>query len=195
MQPDSSLRKSSVSLLLLLATVLLVAGACDDPFGPRIRPVPEEPGTATLHDFRGDALRSPSAFDIITPRAVRTDQTSGWDFLFAISAEGEPQFRPRGLIVEGDSEAGLQRVDRSFEQVEMAPEEGYVTDAPTAVESGAVYVAVSRQDPGFRRSRCRRFMKLEVQSLDLQDGTVEFRFLGNPNCEDRILIPGAEGSE
>lgn len=186
------MRRSAPALLLV--TALLLSGGCDDPFATEERAVPEEPGIVMLHDFSGGDVRDPSAFDALNARAVRTDLVSGWDFVFAIASAGDPELRPRSVVLGSDSEAGLQRLDVPFEDVETAPEDGYETEAPTPVEEGAVYAGVSRQNPGFQ-TQCRHFMKLEVLSLDPQDGSVEIRHLVNPNCELRNLVPGSGGSE
>lgn len=148
------------------------------------------PSEATLWSFRDAPLRQPSAFSLKQGRAVRTDQVSEWDFVGWLTGEGEAQFRPRALLLEDGSEAGLQRVDVGFEQLEEAPEEGYVTDAPVRADSGAVYAARSRQDPDVRRLQCFRYAKLEVLSVDREAGNVTVRHVVNPNCQDRDLTPG-----
>lgn len=150
------------------------------------------PSEATLWSFPDAPLRQPSGFSLKQGRAVRTDQISDWDFLawMAEGEGGEAQFRPRAVVLEDGSDAGLQRVDAGFEELEEAPEDGYVTDAPVRADSGAVYAARSRQDPDVRTLRCFRFAKLEVLSVDRKAGTVTVRHVVNPNCEDRDLTPG-----
>lgn len=185
------MRSSLTRLSPLLLVVLLLA--CDDPFAPSLRPVPEEPSTAALFDFETSDLRDPSAFDVIGGREVRTDQTSGWDFLLARDGEGL-EFRPRSLVLDVTSTAGLQPFEGTFEELRTAPEGGYVTDDPVPVEEGGVYAARSRQDPGFGVS-CLRFLKLEVTAVDPEQGSVTIRYLGNPNCGRRTLVPGATGEE
>lgn len=176
----------------LIALGLLLAG-CEDPFAPTRQPVPDEATTTTLFDFKTSGLRDPSAFDVIGRRAVRIDQSSRWDFLVASTDDGH-EFRPRSLVLNVSAASGLQRFDGTFEQLRVAPEGGYVTDAPVPVEVGAVYAARSRQDPGLRVS-CLRFLKLEVVSVDQPAGAVTIRHIGNPNCGRRTLIAGASGDE
>jgi hypothetical protein len=182
------LRTSSLILLVVLTAGVLTG--CDDPFAPTLAPVPDEPSEAVLFDFRTSELRQPSAFDVISTRAVRTDQTSGWDFLVELD-EGTFLFRPRSVVLDESSTAGLQRSSSGFEDLSMAPEGGYVTDDPVPVEEGAVYAARSRQ----QSAGCLRFLKLEVLAVDVEAGSLEVRFLGNPNCGRRTLVAGATGEE
>lgn len=175
-----------------LALALLAAlAACQDTTGPT-RSVPEQPTEVTLFDFRTAELRDPAAFDLIASIPVRTDQSSGWDFLFVIADDGTPRLHPRSVIVDRPTEAGLQKVEPSFSDLRAAPAEGYEREAPVPIAVGDVLAAVSRQDPTTFRF-CRRFGKLEVLSIDPAAGTVTLKHLINPNCENRTLVPGAGG--
>ncbi len=176
----------------VLLTAVLTLAACDDPFEALRQPVPEVPGEATLVDFREGPLREPSAFDLIFGTPVRVDQTSGWDFLFAITEEGTAALLPVEAAVGTRSEAGLLPVERSFEELRRVPASGYVRDAPVPVAEGDVLAAVSRPEPG-QPFVCRHFGKLEILDVEIPERTVTFRFLVNPNCEIRDIIPGEPG--
>lgn len=180
---------TSTRILLAALSVTLLAG-CEDPLAPTLAPVPEEPSQTVLHDFRTAELRQASAFDVIDRRSVRTDQTSRWDFV-AERQDGTFLFRPRSLVLDVSSTAGLQEISSSFEDLSMAPESGYTTDDPVPVEEGAVYAARSRQES----AGCLRFLKLEVLAVDDATGSIEIRYLGNPNCGRRTLVAGATGEE
>ena len=66
-----------------------------------------------------------------------------------------------------------------------------MTDPPGAVQVGDVLAAVSQRRCGsFNR---RRFGKLEILAIDRERGEVSFKFLANPNCEIRSLVPGEAG--
>lgn len=178
--------------VLWLAAVALGLG-CGDAFERLLGPVPEEPTEVTLVDFRTGPLTEPSAFDLIGARAVRVDQTSQWDFLYFLLAAGVAELRPFEAVTGSFSEAGLQKVSTSFEATTLAPEEGYLTDEPVAVEEGDVLVVRSRRDPAFAGLRCRRFGKLEILRVEPATATLTFRHLINPNCERRGLVPGEVG--
>ena len=182
------MRTTSRILLVVLAATTLAA--CEDPLAPTLAPVPDEPSQTTLFDFRTSELRQTSAFDVTAPGPVRTDQSSGWDFLLELD-QGTFVFRPRSVVLDLSSTAGLQRMSTTFEGLSMAPEGDYVTDDPVPVEQGAVYAARSRR----QGIGCLRFAKLEVLAVDAGTGSVELRYLGNPNCGRRTLVAGATGEE
>jgi hypothetical protein len=171
---------------------LMAVQACGDPFEPILIPVPDEPEEATLSDFRMGPVQKPAAFDLISVAEIRTDQFSGWDFLFEIDESGTPVFRPRGDVIDEEAEAGLALSSLSFEGLTEAPEEPYVRDAPVAIQVGDVLAVVSRKDPSFGSVRCRHFAKLEILDIDLPNLAMTFRYLVNPNCEKRRLTPGGE---
>lgn len=174
-------------VLLLLVAVL---PSCSDSTGPGFAPVPETPGEVTLFDFNSSSLTEPSAFDAVNGRPARTDQTSRWDLLFAVTGEGNGELRPRNAILGRGANAGIQQVDRAFDAVTRAPESGYVTDRAVTVEEGDVLVGRSRQDPSFRIT-CEHFYKVEVAMLDREAGTMILRHLINPACGRRNLTAGS----
>jgi hypothetical protein len=176
--------------LAVLAAVLVLTG-CDNPFD-RTQPLPLEPTSASLADFREGGIGEATAFQLNNGRTVLPSQTSDWDFVFWVDDGGRPQFRPRDMITDGSSDAGLAPVEASFEGLEEAPEEGYRTKEPVPADSGAVYAVRSRQAPGLGL-QCRRYAKIEVTSVNAEAGTVSFRHLVNPNCEQRNLVPGSGG--
>lgn len=185
------MRKLS-SLIVVVAVGLCVWSACDGATGPTFAPVPEEAGEATLSDFETASPRTATAFDAVAARPARPAQTSAWDFVFAIGSDGSPELRPRGVIVgeERGTRPGLQVVDRSFSDLQTAPDQGYVTDAPVEVGAGDVLAGRSRQDPSFGIN-CPHFYKLEIVEVDREEGSVTFRHLVNPACSRRNLVPGS----
>lgn len=175
--------------------VVLIAGltACGSGVEPVLIPVPDEPNESTLVDLNTGAIADPSAFDVITGTAVRTDQFSGWDFVFEIAEDdGSRLLWPRSAIIEEDEDSGLLLSSRSFDDLVEAPENGYVQFDSVPLAVGDVFAARSRRDPAFGTLRCRRFAKMEVLGIDAEAGTVTLRSLTNPNCEKRTLVPGAE---
>jgi hypothetical protein len=181
-------RRGPASLALALALVVV---ACDDPFNEFLLNVPDEPSETVLFDFSTGRLQDPSAFDAIGNASVRVDQTTQWDFMFRVEG-GTPQLLPFSAIADSVSEAGLQRSAETFEEITVAPEFGYETSTPFGVEVGDIIVVKSRRD----RTQfliCNQYVKLEVLEIDLDDNTILFRYLRNPNCGDRVLEPGTHG--
>lgn len=189
------MRKLSHAAPVLAVVLALAWTACEETTGPGFGPVPEEPGEVTVVDFEDSQVRDPSAFDAVGGVRARPDQTPEWDFVFAVRGDGTAELRPRGAVVEESSAAGLQSVDRSFDAVDRAPEGGYSTGSPVAVEEGDVLAGRSRQDPNFPGIRCHHFFKLEVLSVDTGAGTIDLRHLINPACERRNLVPGSSNQD
>ncbi len=173
---------------------LIAALGCGDAFDRLLSPVPLQPTRVELVDFRTGPLLEPSAFDGVNGRAVRVDQSVGWDFLFYLAEDGAAELRPFEAVTGELSEAGLQKVTTPFEGMTVAPEDGYVRIEPVPVSEGDVLAFTSRRDPAFQGLRCRHFGKLEIVEIDRDAGRITFRHLLNPNCEVRGLVPGETGS-
>lgn len=193
--PRRPVTRSLALLLTAVVTSTALAG-CDDPLASRRLPVPEESIETWLFTIEDGALRDPSALDLARriPGRVRTHESPDWDFELRRSEQGQIQFVPRNVVLGTSGSAGLQRVDDAFEELDVAPGGGYRTDAALPVEVSGVYAVRSRNDPRTRIT-CFRYMKMEVLEVDQEAGRVTFRFLGNPNCGRRTLVPGATGEE
>lgn len=198
------MKTTRASRAATLLAALVTFGCGSDDF---LAPLPTQPREATLFDFFGPIIERPAAFDLATgPGPIRSDLTSQFDFVFAITrpgdagcfsglAAGEPVFLPRGCFDALDAESGLMRSTRAFEEVVTASgtAEDYVRDTAVPVDSGAVYVLRSRPNPTIS-STCRLYLKLEVLSIEPATGALAFRFLWNPNCNLRNLPTGSTGS-
>lgn len=185
-----------MSVIRYIPAVSLIAilglSACGEGTEPILIPIPDETREATVVDVSTGSVADPSAFDVITGEAVRTDQFSGWDFVFQITEEGGAVWWPRSSIIEENEDSGLILSSLDFDALVEAPESGYVQLESVPVSVGDVFAARSRRDPAFGNVRCRHFAKLEILEIDVEEGTVSFQHLVNPNCEKRKLVPGAE---
>jgi len=179
-----------IPVVILVAIVGL--SACGNGTEPILIPIPDETREATVVDVSTGSIADPSAFDVITGQAVRTDQFSGWDFVFQIAEDGGAVWWPRSSIIEENEDSGLQLSSLDFDALVEAPEGGYERFESVPVSVGDVFAARSRRDPAFGSVRCRHFAKLEILEIDVDEGTVSFQHLVNPNCEKRKLVPGAE---
>jgi hypothetical protein len=190
---ERSLTLSAIRYIPALA-IAAVAGltACGDSTEPVLIPIPDEYSESEMVDVTTGALTEPSAFDIITGTAVRTDQFSGWDFLFQIGEDGGALWWPRLAITGEDEDAGVQQLLVDLDAVREAPESGYTNLESLPVAVGDVFAMRSRRDPALGNIRCRRFAKMEVLGIDAEEGVVSIRHLRNPNCEKRKLVLGAE---
>ncbi len=176
---------------LAVLAVAVLAAACDDPYGAFVLDVPETPSDATLVDFVAGSLQDPAAFDIVTQTTVRVDQTNQWDFLYRVT-DGVSELVPFGLVADTTSDAGLLRAETSFEGVAEAPTTGYTGTEPFPISVGDVFIGRSRRDAS-QLLICSRFGKFEVLDIDPAAGTILLRYLINPNCGDRVLVPGEHG--
>ena len=79
----------------------------------------------------------------------------------------------------------------SLDEVTEAPSDTllYVRDEAVPVEMGDVYIIrTNRQTGSFGRS-CVYYAKVEAVSIDAVGGTLTFREVTNPVCNDRDLVP------
>jgi hypothetical protein len=178
-----------LGLLVIAVTVPSMAGC--DPFEPRMLPLGD---TVSLYSLaRPEYIGRPSAFDFYSPVSVvleslRARGPDDFDVAFT-EADGQFLFLPAGLFETFSIRPGVVRITsgESFEALEVAPSEGYVTEESVPLEAGGLY-AVRSRDVG----ACSRYAKFEVLDLD-PDGVVEFRFLRNNLCNDRTLtLPDEE---
>ncbi|WP_419859794.1 hypothetical protein [Candidatus Palauibacter sp.] len=189
MLPRHRIRTPARLGALILA---LAATACDDPFDAFLGDVPLTPTEVTLYDYVTGRLEDPPAFDIVLAVPARVDQTLNWDFLFQIR-DGAPELVPFSAVADSVTDSGLQLTGERFDAVLEAPEDGYTLNAPLVVQPGDVLIARSRVDPN-NFLACSRYAKLQVLSIDPEEGTITFRHLVNPNCGDIVLEAGTHGS-
>ncbi len=176
-------------LAALLLLVAMVAG-CSDPFEPFLTPGPG-PEETELHDFTTGSLLDPAAFDLFTRAPVRTDQSTSWDFVFAIDPDLGPTLQARESVVGLESAAGIQTSNSDFDTLIRAPEGDYTQSEPVPIAVGSVLAVRSRQSPSLV-ARCRVFGKLEILSIEGSPPAATIKYVVNPNCEQRNIEPEEE---
>jgi len=166
----------------------LVVSGCDDAFDfDWILQV----DTAVVYSLsRPEYLDRASAYDFGPgggPRVVEVPAATPvrWDLAFA-EEDGDFVALPAGLFQGFDIDPGVQEITGgvSFDALDLAPRDGYVTSESFPLREGGLYVVKSRRD--FRR--CNHYAKFEVLRLD-PIGIIEFQSVENPLCNDRELIP------
>lgn len=176
----------SGSLLGLLALASILPTASCESFEPTRFPVGD---TVVLYSLaRAEHIGQVSAYDFIAPVAVVVERPkapeSFTDFDVAFSElDGEFVMLPAGMFESFGIEPGIA-VDTSgasFEEITRAPSSGYETDTAVPLREGPIYLVRTRS-----RNACSRYGKFEVLDLD-DDGILEFRFLRNNLCNDRVL--------
>jgi hypothetical protein len=112
-----------ISRAAICLAALVFSGCESEDF---LATLPTEPREATLFDLFGPIIERPAGFDLATgPGPIRTDLTSQFDFVFAITppgaagcfsgfAAGDAVFLPRGCFEDLEAESGLERSKRSW---------------------------------------------------------------------------------
>ena len=85
----------------------------------------------------------------ITAGQIRTDQTGEFDFAFNIegdAATGQPVLLPRAAlgITSTTADPGLQQSDETFDSIDRAPSNGYITDQKVPIAVGDVVLVRGR---------------------------------------------------
>ena len=188
-------RQLSTSQILRAALCLfpLAAAACDDEFTAEWVAFPD---TVTLHSLsRPELIGKPSAYNIVDGITVAVENpgvTGSWDF--AIVDQGNDlALMPAGGFSGLSSRAAVVTTNSSslFEFEEAPSDTSLYKTTPTPLRTGVVYVVRSRREScGFGSGV--RYGKLEPLVIDRAAGSVQFRIIRNPYCNDRRLIPPDE---
>jgi hypothetical protein len=172
----------------LIVLVALTAAAACDTFEPTWFGVADRPVLYSL--ARAEFMGMASAYDFIGQRPVIVELPKSqdpYDFDMAVTEiDGEFHVLPAGLFEGFPIRPGIaiDSTGTTFDTMDRAPRDGYVTDRALPLRTGWVYAVQTRRD--FRG--CNMYAKFEVVDLD-PDGIVELRALRNPLCNDRNLVP------
>lgn len=149
--------------------------------------------TLTLYALDGTPVYSPSAYDLAFRQVVRTDQNTGFDFVFNIDSAGRALLLPLGALKLGNL-SGIQLTKQKFDSITFAPTSGYKLDSAVVVDSGAVALVQSRPLTCSFQLTTFYYAKLHVISIDTTSGpggrTMKFEILTDINCGYRGLKPG-----
>lgn len=146
--------------------------------------------TVTISALVGTPLIEPSAFSVADRQAIRTDQSSSFDFAYNVDAGGKSVFLPREVLGLGSTTSanpGFLRTNLAFDAIVRAEQNGYIADDT---------VAVAEQERYYVRSRITcalgvpLYGKIEILDVDTALRQITFRYLINGNCGYRNLEPG-----
>ena len=151
--------------------------------------------TVTMGALSQAALQYPSAFDITVGQAVRTDQTSAFDFIYNVDTAGRHVLLPlhaiTGLGNTTGNNPGFIRETVTFDNVTVAPTDPYLTTDTLVIAAGDVLIARSRIAcylgvPQYAKIHVLYFVDaLKTVSLDV---------LADTNCGYKNLQPGVPTS-
>jgi hypothetical protein len=190
----TSLMKRNVATLsfqMTAACIAVVAAiGCDDT-GLIPASYPNVIDTVTLYALRGTPIPAMSAFDIAYGLAARTDEGDAFDFAFDIDSLNAAVIIPAGALGL-TPQAGLQKSDKSFEEIDEAPYDDYVVDSVLVVSVGDVFIGRSRNTVGncYYLGSLPRYGKFRVLDIDRPNRALTLEFLVNSNCGYRKLEPG-----
>ncbi|HYL29151.1 MAG TPA: hypothetical protein VEU27_04415 [Gemmatimonadales bacterium] len=183
-----------LAFVLLLLPLGLAGGACTgNPLGTAT--LNNVVDTVVLGALVGTNFQVPSAFSIAGSVAVRTDQTSAFDFAYNLEPDGRHVLLPAGALGISNStglQPGLQLSDQTFDQITDAPLNGYVGLDTIAVAVNQVYLA--RSSVVCTTFGVPVYAKLHILSFDDADREITFEVLANRNCGFRNLQPGLPGN-
>ncbi|HTI04830.1 MAG TPA: hypothetical protein VL549_05910 [Gemmatimonadales bacterium] len=176
----------------LLPLALVVVAACGDialpapAFDNRV-------DTLTLYALDGTAVYLPSAYDLEFRQVVRTDQATGFDFIFNIDSAGRAVLLPLGALKLGNL-SGIQLTTQKFDSIAIAPTSGYKLDSAVVVDSGSVALVHSRPLTCSFQLSTTYYAKLHILSIDTTSAaggrSMRFEILTDVNCGYRGLQPG-----
>lgn len=182
------MRHRRVQSAFLFLTALLLAAACDNGPGLGNATLPNEVDTVSLYALDRTSITLPSAYVIRNKSTVRTDLVSGFDFVFNITAAGQPVLLPTGALHLGLA-SGIQPQTVPFSSITLAPTSQYVDTMAVPVDSGTVAVVRSRPSSDFC-GVVYYYAKLEVLAIDTTARRIDFQILVDQNCGYRGLEPG-----
>ena len=182
--------------IMVLSALVIALAACNDP--NELPPATEANlvDTIALFSLDGTPVSEPSGFAVELGNPIRTDIFSAFDFVFTVDPQGQPWLLPAvtvgmpqssfdpGLLPQGTATSGLQ-----FDQITVAPFDGYLTTDSLLAAVGNTYVVRSRVICSLGVPR---YAKIEVLELNLAPDTlsITLQLLDNFNCGYRGLEPG-----
>ncbi len=153
----------------------------------------DAPDTVLLYSLARPELNLVSGFNFYRSSPVRVEgaaSTGSWDV--AIDTEGSDLVLAVPGVFGVQSDAAIAVIGAMrLEDVIKAPADTllYIDDETVPVRAGTTYIIrTNRQSGSFGRS-CVYYAKLEPVDIDVAGGTLRFRYVVNPVCNDRELVP------
>jgi hypothetical protein len=175
-----------------LAAAILVgtAGCGDDPFAFRWSDTPD---TILLYSLARPELNLVSAFNFFQGVRVQVEApaaTGQWDAAVD-TRDGEIVLLVPGVFGVASAARIAPLGDIALEDVTSAPSDTtlYIADRPVPMVEGDVYVIKTNRSRGSFGRNCVYYGKLEPLIADPAAGTLTFRYVLNPVCNSRDLVP------
>lgn len=175
----------------LLTAALSACGS--DPFSYQWSDIPD---TAQIYSLARPELNLESGFSFYDGYGLVVElpaSTGRWDV--ALDTEGGQLVLLPPAVLGISARAKIAALPgMAYADVTQAPGDGqdnspYVDDQPVPVEAGTIYVIRTNLRPGSFGSACTYYAKMEPLTIDVAAGTLTFRYVTNPICNNRDLIP------
>ena len=182
-------------LALAAALVAVITpAACSDPFALKAdaKTVVE---SLAVFALTGTPLGFPAAINTATATLQRVDPSFNFDIAFDIDAQGRAILIPVKLVggsATASKQVGLQKITSSFDAVTLAPTSGYQYDSVLVLASGESGLVQLNAGTGQCQVFVNQFLysKLVIDSVSAPRRAIFFRFVHDPNCGFRALVPG-----
>lgn len=179
----------------VVAALITVAAACDDPNAIPDASAPNVVDTLFLWSLTDGPLTQPTAYSINSRNGVRTWEVgNNFEFAFDETDGGEPVFLPTdvlGLLGTGALKPGLKRpaATATWDDMTRAPSNGYIVSDTVPIAAGDLfYIRTTVSTCSFLGVPL--YGKLQVIDLDPVAHTVRVQVLANQNCGYRDLKVG-----
>jgi hypothetical protein len=175
-----------------LATALLMgATACgDDPFAFDWTDTPD---TVLLYSLARPELNLVSGFNFFQGVRVQVEApaaTGQWDAAVD-TRDGQIVLLVPGAFGVASAARIAPLEAMSLDDVTTAPSDTtlYISDEPVPMVAGNIYVVKTNRARGSFGSTCVYYAKMEPLEADPVAGTLRFRYVRNPVCNSRDLVP------
>ncbi len=172
---------------LVLALAAALAAGCSDDDNLADPTQANVVDTLTIGSLTGTPITTPSGF-AVEEGTIRTDRDAEFDFAYNIESDGRRVLIPRAAlgIPSNTADPGLQRRDAAFDEIVLAPSNGYVTDEAVPIAVGERYLVRSR----VICSGLGVPLYAKIELLGFDGDLLDFRVLANRNCGYKGLEPG-----
>lgn len=181
---------------MALATTIISAAACDDPFAPRAT-TKVRTDSFIVYSVSKTPISAPAAFNIVFFTTLRLEPTYGFDLVFDINDAGQVVLLPVTLVggaTTAGRQVGLQKITGSYEELTQAPTSGYKHDSTLVLGVGDGALVELKTDVCQYQSSQLVYSKLQIKAVDPVSRTIVFRITYDPNCGFRSFLPGVPTS-
>ena len=178
----------SVRALAALA-VAAVAACSSNPLSPAT--AENKVDTLTIFSLNGTGVPLPSAFVMEGTTTVRTDLSINFDFAYDIDSIGRSVLLPATMLkVAGTTGIvpGYIATSESFEDLQFAPINGYISTEAAVLEPGLAFYIRSRLI--CTNISAPIYGKFSVLSIDPLSRSVTLQVLVDLNCGYKGVTPG-----